>query len=85
MIWEGSDVPKAETFLIVPTTCRFSFLPPDRLVSLSQRPNVPARWLALACAQQAAKASGGVAPGAAAGAMAPEEARRLKPRSFYRA
>jgi len=63
-------------------TCRFSFLPPDRLVALSERPHVPARWLALACAQRASAASGG-AP--LASAREGPEAARLKPRDFYRA
>ena len=62
-------------------TCRFSFLPADRLVALSERPNVPARWLALACAQRAAAASGGTTPAPNA---SPADAIRLTPRDFYR-
>ena len=63
-------------------TCRFSFLPADRLVALAERPNVPARWLALACAQRAA-ASGGapVAPPTTGG---PEVAARLQARECYK-
>ena len=64
-------------------TCRFAFLPADRLVALAERPNVPARWLALACAQRTAAASGGAPPPLPA-ATPPAEAARLKPRDFYR-
>jgi hypothetical protein len=61
-------------------TCRFTFLPADRLVTLAERPNVPARWLALACAQRAAAASGGAPP---ARATMSEDSARLRPRDFY--
>jgi hypothetical protein len=62
---------------------RFSYLPADRLVSLSERPNVPPRWLALACAQRAAATAGAATlPTATAGV--PNELRhRLKPRACY--
>ena len=67
-------------------TCRFTFLPADRLVQLSERPNVPARWLALACAQRAAAASGsGSVPLATQGEAAAAQTARLKARDFYRA
>ena len=59
-------------------TCRFSFLGAAQLVALAERPNVPARWLALACAQRSADGSK-VGLSAASGA----DAARLKPRDFY--
>ena len=67
-------------------TCRFTFLPPDRLVALAERPNVPARWLALACAQRAAASGSGGAqqPVVAPAKTGAAEAARLKPRDFYR-
>lgn len=62
-------------------TCRFTYLPADRLVTLSELPNVPPRWLALACAQRAAALGGAKTP-PPSGLSASEQA-RLKPRSFY--
>ena len=77
------------------STCRFTYLDAARLVSLAERPNVPPRWLALACAQRAATEGGGggsaaaptslsAALGAAAGPTGSGvEAGRLKPRHYY--
>ena len=62
--------------------CRFAFLSPEVLVGLAQAPNVPPKWLALACAQRAAGAAGTEAPKPPAG-VDDGEAQRLKPRSFY--
>ena len=62
-------------------TCRFTYLPADRLVTLSELPNVPPRWLALACAQRAAALGGAKPP--PPGSLSPSEQARLKPRSFY--
>lgn len=62
-------------------SCRFTYLPADRLVSLSETPHVPPRWLALACAQRAAALGGTKAP-TTASATAVETA-RLTPRDFY--
>ena len=62
-------------------TCRFTYLPADRLVTLSELPNVPPRWLALACAQRAAALGGAKAP--PPGSLTPAELARLKPRAFY--
>ena len=62
-------------------TCRFSYLPAAKLVSLADQPNVPTRWLALACAQRAA-ASDPASSKPPAGASTAEAA-RLTPRDFY--
>ena len=62
-------------------TCRFTYLPADRLVTLSELPNVPPRWLALACAQRAAALGGAKPP--PPGSLSPSEQARLKPRAFY--
>ena len=61
-------------------TCRFSYLPPEQLVDLAERPHVPPKWLALACAQNAAGGGGG---GGSSGVVGPEAA-RLRPRDHYR-
>ena len=78
--FKGSKAPPAAQEALW-STCRFSFLPADRLVALAERPNVPARWLALACAQRAAAASGGASVALPAEAA---EAARLKKRAYYR-
>ena len=62
-------------------TCRFSYLPSDQLVELSEIPNVPPKWLALACAQRAASTAG--TDGPSTSGMKPEESQRLKPRAHY--
>ena len=75
----AASKPSAEVQASLWATCRFSYLQADRLVKLSEVPNVPPRWLALACAQKAA-------PGAAppTTGMKPEELARLKPRDTYK-
>jgi hypothetical protein len=62
-------------------TCRFSYLPSDQLVELSEIPNVPPKWLALACAQRAASTAG--TDGPSTSGTKPEESQRLKPRAYY--
>lgn len=62
-------------------TCRFSYLPSEQLVELSEIPHVPPKWLALACAQRAAATAGTEGPKTSG--MKPEEASRLKPRAYY--
>jgi hypothetical protein len=64
------------------STCRFSYLPADHLVSISEIPNVPTRWLALACAQRAAALGSAKSP--PTDGMSAREAGRLKPRQCYK-
>ena len=77
--------PSADVQQAIWATCRFTPLPADRLITLAELPNVPPRWLALACAQRAATvASGSSTDGMAAeNSLSKAELGRLQPREFY--